>query len=167
MLRNFVIPRNLGCVTASDGKLRLVRLIRMPDVAAVTIEISRASVCQTTNSSIAPYLAVAVLSVSNTASEMQRKRREYFDSGVSLVWMIDPRERSAVSSTHTPEEYTEYGASDSVTGGGVLPGFTLSLSDVCQVGSSDRNETGSPHRCPTVNPPGRMRPRVRCSSLNN
>ncbi|MEO8494493.1 MAG: Uma2 family endonuclease, partial [Planctomycetota bacterium] len=79
--------------------------------------------------SIAPDLAVEVLSVSNTDREMQRKRREYFDAGVSLVWMIDPRQRSAVVYTSL-DEYTEYCASDSLTGGEVLPGFTLSLSEL-------------------------------------
>lgn len=131
MLRNFVIPKNLGCVTGSDGMLRLFPgLIRMPDVAfASWSKFPGGRLPVEPAPSIAPDLAVEVLSVSNTASEMQRKRREYFDSGVSLVWMIDPRERSAVVYT-SPEEYTEYGASDSLTGGGVLPGFTLSLSEL-------------------------------------
>ncbi|MEX1027713.1 MAG: Uma2 family endonuclease [Candidatus Paceibacterota bacterium] len=128
LLRAFVIPRNLGCVSGSDGMMRLFPgLIRMPDVAFASwsrFPGGRLSAEPAPN--ITPDLAVEVLSVSNTDREMERKRREYFEAGVSLVWMIDPRKRSAVVYT-SPDEYTEYGASDSLTGGEVLPGFTLSL----------------------------------------
>jgi Uma2 family endonuclease len=48
---------------------------------------------------------------------------------VSLVWIIDPRQRIALVYT-SPDEFTECGASDSLTGGEVLPGFTLSLSEL-------------------------------------
>ena len=42
-----------------------------------------------------PDLAVEVLSEGNTKPEMARKVREYFDAGVTLVWLIDPRKRTA------------------------------------------------------------------------
>ena len=44
---------------------------------------------------LAPDLAVEVLSEGNTKAEMTRKVREYFDAGVILVWLIDPRKRTA------------------------------------------------------------------------
>ncbi len=52
MLRNFVIPKNLGCVTGSDGMLRLFPgLIRMPDVRVrIMVEIDRwPSACRTSS----------------------------------------------------------------------------------------------------------------------
>ena len=40
-------------------------------------------------------LAVEVLSAGNIRAEMTRKVREYFDAHVKLVWLIDPKKRSA------------------------------------------------------------------------
>jgi Uma2 family endonuclease len=37
---------------------------------------------------------IEVLSVGNTYGEMTRKRREYFQAGVQLLWIVDPRERN-------------------------------------------------------------------------
>jgi Uma2 family endonuclease len=131
LLRKFVIPKNLGFVSGSDGMMRLFPgLIRMPDVAfASWSRFPGGRLPAEPAPSIAPDLAIEVLSVSNTVGEMERKRREYFEAGVSLVWMIDPRQRTAVVYT-SPDEYTEYSESDSLTGGEVLPGFTLSLSEL-------------------------------------
>jgi Uma2 family endonuclease len=131
MLRKFVIPRNLGCVSGSDGMMRLFPgLIRMPDVAfASWTRFPGGKMPTEPAPSIAPDLAVEVLSVSNTDREMQRKRREYFEAGVSLVWIIDPRQRRAAVYS-SPDQFTEYGENDSLTGGEVLPGFTLSLNEL-------------------------------------
>lgn len=131
MLRAFVIPKNLGCVSGSDGMMRLFPgLIRMSDVAfASWSRFPEGRLPVEPAPSIVPDIAIEVFSVSNTVGEMQRKRREYFEAGVSLVWMIDPRQRTAVVYT-SPDEYTEYGESDSLTGDEVLPGFTLSLSEL-------------------------------------
>lgn len=131
LLRAFIIPKNLGCVSGSDGMMRLFPgLIRMPDVAfASWSRFPGGRLPADPVPSIAPDLAIEVLSVSNTAREMERKRREYFEAGVSLVWMIDLRQRSAVVYT-SPDEHTAYSASDTLTGGEVLPGFTLSLSEL-------------------------------------
>jgi len=66
-------------------------------------------------------LAVEVLSKSNTKAEMDRKLRDYFAAGVSLIWYIDPKTRSARAFTTVDEsvEITE--------GGNVLSGLIISL----------------------------------------
>ena len=79
---------------------------------------------------LAPDLAVEVLSVSNTSGEMLFKRQDYFAAGVRLVWEIDPRERTAsiYSSPELPAAIlTE---ADVLDGSPVLPGFTLALRDL-------------------------------------
>jgi Uma2 family endonuclease len=127
-LRAFVIPRKLGVVAGADGMVRLfahLTLIRMPDVVYVSNarlpDGKRRPVPQ-----LAPDLAVEVLSAGNTVAEMRRKRREYFEAGVRLVWIVDP-------TTRTVDVYTEIEnpvslrESQSLDGGSVLPGFTLDL----------------------------------------
>jgi Uma2 family endonuclease len=69
---------------------------------------------------------VEVLSVSNTKREIDRKISEYFRVGVQLVWLIDPPTRTAEVYT-APDQCTELTETESLEGGEVLPGFSLSL----------------------------------------
>jgi Uma2 family endonuclease len=74
-------------------------------------------------------LAVEVLSLSNTAGEMARKRDEYFRAGVRLVWEIDPRARTVRAYT-AADQFRDLTAADTLSGDPVLPGFTLPLADL-------------------------------------
>ena len=76
-----------------------------------------------------PDLAVEVLSPSNTKKEMERKRLEYFKAGTRLVWEIDPESRTATAYTD-PEKHTLLHETESLNGGDVLPGFSLSLAEL-------------------------------------
>ncbi len=60
---------------------------------------------------------------------MQRKLRDYFTAGVRLVWYIDPGTRSAKSYTGE-NQCVEVAESQSLSGGDVLPGFELPLSEL-------------------------------------
>jgi Uma2 family endonuclease len=77
---------------------------------------------------LAPDLAVEVLIEGNTEAEMTRKVREYFEAAVSLVWLIDPRKRTARAYS-TPENSVLILANQSLDGADVLPGFILPLAD--------------------------------------
>ncbi len=77
-----------------------------------------------------PDLAVEVLSESNTPEEMERKLREYFLAGVRLVWMIDPRERTAEVYTAPDAPAFRLDESGVLDGGNVLPGFRLPLAEL-------------------------------------
>ena len=74
-----------------------------------------------------PDLAIEVVSPSNTAFEVQRKIHEYFDAGVSQVWIIYPPQREVyVFASTTRIEVLQLG--QELDGGNLLPGFRLSLS---------------------------------------
>jgi Uma2 family endonuclease len=75
---------------------------------------------------LAPNLAVEVLSRTNTPGEMARNRREYFEAGVELVWIVDP-ERRTVAVFTSPEASRELTEADTLDGSQVLPGFSLPL----------------------------------------
>ena len=70
-----------------------------------------------------------MLSPSNTRAEMARKRREYFQAGVRLVWEVNPRAR-IVTVFDAPERSTTLDATRTLDGGTVLPGFLLPLADL-------------------------------------
>jgi Uma2 family endonuclease len=130
-LRAFVVPRKLGFVTGPDGMLRLFPgLVRAPDIAFISASrVSNGELPEAPVPNLVPDLAIEVLSESNTVREMNRKRSDYFSSGVRLVWLIDRRKRSA--SVYLPDqEPVVISEGESLDGGDVLPGFTLSLTEV-------------------------------------
>ncbi len=64
---------------------------------------------------------------------MARKLREYFEAGVRLVWLIEPKKRSARVFS-TAEKSALVRANQVLDGGDVLPGFALLLSDLLDRG---------------------------------
>ena len=127
-LRDFIIPRRLGIVTAPDGMMRLAPgLFRAPDVTFIAWNrIPKGPLSEKLLAEVIPDLAVEVLRPSNTKAEMARKRAEYFAAGVRLVWEVDPRKR-IVTVYDAPERATVFDASMTLDGGEVLPGFALPL----------------------------------------
>lgn len=121
----------LGMVLPADGFLRIsARFVRAPDVSLTDWgRLPNRRVPKQPIPTLAPDLAVEVLSPSNTRPEMARKRKEYFDSGVRLVWIIDPDRRTAEVYT-SADAVTPLGPGDTLTGGDVLPGFAVEVADL-------------------------------------
>lgn len=131
ILRDFIIPRNLGVLSGADGMIRLFPgLVRAPDLAFASWDrFHGRTLPKEPIPTLVPDLAIEVLSQSNTAREMERKRGEYFGQGVLLVWEIDPETRTAT--VYRPDgTVTELAEADHLEGGDVLPGFSLALSDL-------------------------------------
>lgn len=127
-LRAFVVPRKLGLVSGADGMMQLFSgQVRIPDVAYVSRErLPGGRVPADPVPHLVPDLAVEVLSESNTRAEMERKRREYFEAGVRLLWLVDLDARVVTVFTG-PEESFTLDQTQTLDGGAVLPGFTLPL----------------------------------------
>ena len=76
-----------------------------------------------------PDLAIEIISESNTPAEIRRKLEEYFQSGVRLAWVIDPRKRTA--RVHTSARRSRLVREhQSLDGGDVLTGFSVKLADL-------------------------------------
>ncbi|HEV8062989.1 MAG TPA: Uma2 family endonuclease [Gemmataceae bacterium] len=131
-LNAFVRPRKLGLVTGEGGTLRLwPGRVRIPDVAFVAWDrFPDRRVPKQPIPTLAPDLAIEVLSVSNTPAEMSRKRQDYFAKGTHLVWEIDPRTRTASVYTAPEPPIAILTEADVLDGSPVLPGFTLALRDL-------------------------------------
>jgi len=76
--------------------------------------------------SIAPDVAVEVVSTNDEFAELTEKVEEYLAAGVPLIWVIDPeneihRKDGSVTKVHK---------SDKLSGEDVLPGFTCRLGDL-------------------------------------
>ncbi|HZZ77328.1 MAG TPA: Uma2 family endonuclease [Gemmataceae bacterium] len=138
LLDNFVRPRNLGIVLGPDGTLQIAaNLVRIPDVAYIAwSRFPDGKLPVEPVPLIVPNLAAEILSKGNTLKEIAIKREEYFDSGVELVWEFDPRTRTTYVFT-SPTNPVILGVNDTLDGGTVLQGFTLSLRDF--FGEMDRH----------------------------
>ena len=145
-LRGFVNRHNLGLVTAPGGMMRLAPgLMRVPDVAFISWDrLPERRVPETPIPDLAPDLAVEILSAGNTAREMARKRREYFASGVQLVWVVDPEAR-AIAVFDGARGSTLLRAGDTLPGAAVLPGFSLSLFELFAELDRQGDDSGATH----------------------
>lgn len=130
-LAAFVKQHRLGEVTGPDGTFRLMPgLVRIPDIAFTSrARLPRKGGPREPIPNLAPDLAVEVLSKSNTKAEIKCKLGEYFGAGVRLVWLIDPKSRTAVVHT-SPKASTKLGPDQSLNGQDVLPGFLLPLAEL-------------------------------------
>ena len=120
-----------GIVLAPDGTLKILPdQVRVPDVSFIRWErFPGGKLPREPIPAVAPDLAVEVLSPANTPREMQRKLRDYFQSGVRLVWYIDPETRTAEIFA-APDQRTVIDKQGVLDAGDVLPGFQLSLGEL-------------------------------------
>jgi len=130
-LNLFVRPRKLGIVTAPDGPFELFGgLVRYPDVAFISWErLPNRKRPKVPVPHLAPDLTVEVLSKSNTPAEIRRKLGEYFDAGVRLAWVIDPKKRTA-HVYRSARRSSLVRENQSLDGGDVLPGVSVRLADL-------------------------------------
>ena len=127
LLGNFVDPRNLGVIAGADGMLKLSpNLLRLPDVSFISWERLNGKFPTDAAPALAPDLAVEVVSHGNTQKEMTRKCSEYFIAGAKVVWMVYPKTRS-VKVYASPDRCDTLTESDVITGGTILPGFSLEV----------------------------------------
>jgi Uma2 family endonuclease len=130
MIHSFVKAHKLGRVSGPDGMMRLLPgLVRIPDVAFVSWKRYSQRRGSRKMPQLVPDLAVEVLSEDNTPKEMSRKLDDYFDAGVRLVWFVDPRKRSVKVFTGKKSS-KELRESETLTGGRVLPGFSVPLAEL-------------------------------------
>ena len=132
LLGEFAVLHKLGVVAGADGMMEITAgLVRIPDVSFLSWDrLPGRKIPREPIPELAPNLAVEVLSDSNTPAEMKRKRQEYFEAGVELVWEVDPEARSVVVWTSARESTTLTDPDDTLDGGAVLPGFATTLREL-------------------------------------
>ncbi len=78
-----------------------------------------------------PDLAVEVQSPTQSDDFMIEKAAYYLANGTQIVWLVFPTKR--VVEVHQRDQVTTLTQSDMLTGGSVLPGFTLAVKDVFDI----------------------------------
>lgn len=127
-LQRFLEKRDFGVVLGEGGLLRLFPgRVRAPDVSFISWKrMPNEEFPKDAIASLSPDLAVEVMSRGNTEAEMERKLVEYFQSGSKLVWYVYPKTRTVRVYT-SPRKSVLLTEKDTLDGGKVLPGFSLSI----------------------------------------
>lgn len=108
-----------------DGSLQ-----RKPDVAVVSHE-RWTEIAATAGDfwDAVPDLAVEIVSPSNRASEIDEKVRDYFEAGVSSVWVVYPTKKPRFYVYTSPVNVRIFAGDDEITDVPGLPGFRLKVSE--------------------------------------
>jgi Uma2 family endonuclease len=126
-LDRFVEERKLGLCFPDNTGFALPGLentVRSPDAAFVRAGRLPANGIGTGWMTVAPDLAVEIVSPTETTSELEEKLRDYRAAGTALIWVIDPVAR-IVSVQSAREAERRLAEADVLDGGDVLPGFSI------------------------------------------
>ena len=127
---DFVERNDLGTVTSNDTGFITERgpdSVRGPDISFWSKK--RLPTVPVGYIETAPDLLVEVLSPSNTSKQIRAKLKEYFATGVRLVWVVAPEDRT-LTIYRIPNEGRVLHESALVSGEDVLPEFTCRVSDL-------------------------------------
>ncbi len=121
----------LGVTSGEQGFIRLGESqVRAPDVAFfLRANLPEGRLPSERVPAICPDIAVEILSSSNTMAEMAQKRKEYFQGGCRLVWMVDPGARN-VAVYRSPFQAEIVGWDSYLVGGEILPEFRMLVSEL-------------------------------------
>jgi Uma2 family endonuclease len=133
LLRAFARQSGLGRVTVESGQITEEgpSSVRGPDVAYWSYERLPAEHVPVAYANAAADLIAEVVSPSNTRKQLAAKVREYFASGVRMVWVVDPEERS-VNVYRGPGNGTILWEDATISGEDVLPGFSCPVAEFFQ-----------------------------------
>ncbi|MBC8078071.1 MAG: Uma2 family endonuclease [Chloroflexales bacterium] len=120
-----------GCAGVESGFIlaRNPDIVRGPDVFYVRAERIPTEGIPEAFWTIAPDLAVEIVSPSETAEDVRAKVREYLDAGTQLVWEVYPRTREVVAYA-ADGSARAFGPADTLQAPELLPGFACRVSEI-------------------------------------
>lgn len=125
---NHVQENDLGGVVVETGYLlaEAPDTVRAPDIAFT----SKARIPPLTDDydRVPPDLVIEVASPGNTTSDMIEKIEQYFEAGVRQVWVFYPK-RQVIYLYTSPDDVKILRGDAVLSGGDVLPGFEVTVSD--------------------------------------
>lgn len=133
-LRDFVDNKNLGKVFVGEVGIFTQRnpdRVRAADVVYISAE-RFSQVTSKGYIDAPPELVVEVMSPGDTWSDVTEKLREYFDFGVTVVWIADPRSKT-VFVFRSLTEVREFRPEDDLTTEDVLPGMRLRVASLFEI----------------------------------
>ena len=131
-LHNFVTPRALGTLVASDSGVWLERdpdTVREPDIAFTSVDKLPLDAWNVGYAEVVPDIVVEVASPSDSRREIHDKAYMWLSHGVRVVWVVQPATRTI--DVYRPDQtVVTLSDQDSLDGLDVLPGFTCDVSAI-------------------------------------
>jgi Uma2 family endonuclease len=125
-------PPPRGEVLAGEAGVRLCRDPETTvgiDVVYISPEVAAQQTGDTTLVEGVPLLTVEILSPNDTVDEIHEKISTYLNVGVSLVWILDPYDRTVtIYQPNAPPSFVN--EQQELTGDPTLPGFRVPLADL-------------------------------------
>lgn len=134
LIFNYLRTHKIGRVVSGEVGVYTQRnpdTVRAVDVAFISNERYR-QVQSGSYLDVAPELVVEIMPPANTRSEVHEKLAEYFAIGVQCVWIVDPQ-LAQVHVYQSIDNVMRLTRQDTLTGGDILPGFTVTLTDIFAV----------------------------------
>jgi len=131
ILMDFVKPRNLGIVLGAETGFRIADnpdTVRAPDVAFIRRERIGVDLPDGFFPG-APDLAVEVLSPNDRAGEVLAKVQDWLGAGSAAVWVVDPKTQT-VTVYGADRKAAMLTASEAISGGDLLPGFSAPVAGI-------------------------------------
>jgi Uma2 family endonuclease len=131
LILGFVEAHDLGLVTAAETGFILSTdpaTVRAPDVGFI----AKARLTGPTPEQYfpgPPDLAVEIVSPNDRADEIHNKVMDFLNAGTHLVWVVYPSSKT-VAVYHPGSAGHIFTPEDTLDGGGVLPGFSLSVREI-------------------------------------
>ena len=131
-LDRHVRERGLGVVLAAETGFKIVGnpdSVRAADAAFVSVERAEAAGEVAGYWPGAPDLAVEVISPNDRFAEVEEKVADWLTAGTRMVLVVNPRAKT-VTVRLSEREARIFAEEETFDGGEVVPGWTLSVSDV-------------------------------------
>jgi Uma2 family endonuclease len=130
-LENHVARRGLGVVTTAEAGFQLAHdpdTVRAPDVAFVRADRIPLSGVKGFFQGV-PDIVVEVVSPTDRASEVAAKVQDWLQAGCTMVWVVDPEDRT-VTVHRSRQDAVVLTTADTLSGGDVLPEFSMPVAEI-------------------------------------
>jgi Uma2 family endonuclease len=141
LLWEYVLERKAGAVSTNDTGLLVETgpdTVRGPDLMLFA-ESKALEDLNRKHSTRVPSLVVEILSPNDRPNVATRRISQYLHRGVPLVWLLDPDNRTVA--VHEPGQIARVlDDSEELTGGAILPGLRLAISDLFTLPGESKTE---------------------------
>lgn len=131
-LKHYLKQNPIGRLTAPDGSYIMSDDddpdVFIPDVGYISNE--RLGKIPEREVPVPPDLAVEIKSPTDRLRAIRRKAEKYLFYGTRMVWVIFPETKTVEVYDIESEDVQILGIEDILSGGNVLPGFTLAVKDI-------------------------------------
>ncbi|MDQ3332686.1 MAG: Uma2 family endonuclease [Planctomycetota bacterium] len=133
LLAGFIVPRRLGLVMPEQTYRCFPsdpNRVRRPDISFLNAKKRPPGPLTFGHTPDAPDLAVEVVSAGDGAYDLEEKLADYRSAGIPLIWVVFPNRRTVhvyAGGSEIPEILHD---SDLLTGGDILPGFSVKISEL-------------------------------------